>query len=523
MTSTRDAKTAAPASWEFAKLAEVATLVAGQSPPSHTYNDQGEGLPFFQGKAEFGDLYPKARKWCSASTKIAEAGDILMSVRAPVGPTNITSERCGIGRGLAAIRAHPGVEQRWLLYWLRFAEQQIAAKGTGTTFAAITASVLAREVLPIAPSDEQRRIVARIEELFGEIEAGEQELEKAREELAAYRRAVLKAAVTGELSREWRQKHVSNETSAELLTRILAEHRGTWERTEFTRLVAKECAPKGAVWKARYKMPAGAPDVTRLPELPPSWTWCSVEQAGEVLLGRQRAPQHHQGKHMRPYLRVANVLENMLDLSDVKRMNFTPREFETFRLEAGDILLNEGQSPDLVGRPAMYHGEIEDCCFQKTLLRFRARTGVVPEYALLVFRHYMHSGRFRQVARITTNIGHLTLVRFVPMEFPLPPTREQAEIAKRAKELEQLISHQELIATGAQSDMLRKSILAAAFSGKLVPQSLSDEPASALLARLRAATAGNAPRGNQRAEREKASPMKGRRRRVEAVLRERLL
>ena len=145
-----------------------------------------------------------------------------------------------------------------------------------------------------------------------------------------------------------------------------------------------------------------------LPELPDTWMWCAVSRAGEVPLGRQRAPQHHVGEHMRPYLRVANVLENKLDLSNVKSMNFTPEEFETFSLRSGDVLLNEGQAPDLLGRPALYRGEIEGCCFQKTLLRFRAHEWTLPEFALLVFRHYMHSGRFKKENRITTNIGHLS-------------------------------------------------------------------------------------------------------------------
>ena len=93
--------------------------------------------------------------------------------------------------------------------------------------------------VPIAPEDEQRRIVAKIEELFGEIEAGEQELEKAREGLAAYRRAILKAAVTGELTREWRENNPPNETGADPLTRILTERRATWERAELAKMQAK--------------------------------------------------------------------------------------------------------------------------------------------------------------------------------------------------------------------------------------------------------------------------------------------
>ena len=158
----------------------------------------------------------------------------------------------------------------------------------------------------------------------------------------------------------------------------------------------------------------------------------TVANAGEVQLGKMRSPASHSGPNIRPYLRVANVLENKIDITDVHEMNFTPDEFEKFRLISGDVLLNEGQSPNLVGRPAMFRGEIDDCCFQKTLLRFRSNDGVSPTFALLVFRHYLHSGRFRQAARWSTNIAHLTAVRFGAIEFPQVPLVEQEAIVEEA-------------------------------------------------------------------------------------------
>lgn len=121
--------------------------------------------------------------------------------------------------------------------------------------------------------------------------------------------------------------------------------------------------------KANYQeaMPLVADD---LPDLPESWIWTKVENIGRVQLGRQRSPKNHSGPFMRPYLRAANVFEDRIDTLDILKMNFAPEEYEIYKLEVGDILLNEGQSKELVGRPAIYRGEVPGSCFQNTLVRF---------------------------------------------------------------------------------------------------------------------------------------------------------
>jgi type I restriction enzyme S subunit len=116
------------------------------------------------------------------------------------------------------------------------------------------------------------------------------------------------------------------------------------------------------------------------------------------------------------------------------QMNFTPAEYETYRLEPGDILLNEGQSLELVGRPAKYQGEVPGACFQNTLVRFRAGPGVLPDFALIVFRTYLHTQRFQRIARWTTNIAHLGADRFASLEFPVPPLSEQRRIVSAVEE-----------------------------------------------------------------------------------------
>lgn len=176
------------------KLKECCTIIAGQSPESKYYNSKGEGLPFFQGKADFGALYPNIRIYCSQPTKIAEKDDILLSVRAPVGPTNLSPGKVCIGRGLTAIRPGSSISLEYLLYFFRYYEAQLQKSGTGTTFKAITQNVIKNIEVPVPSLDEQERIVFKIEELFPKLDASVAELKTAKEKLKVYRQAVLKEA-----------------------------------------------------------------------------------------------------------------------------------------------------------------------------------------------------------------------------------------------------------------------------------------------------------------------------------------
>ena len=172
------------------KLKDCCTIIAGQSPESKYYNTEGVGIPFFQGKADFGEVYPTIRVYCSQPTKIAEKDDILLSVRAPVGPTNLSPGRVCIGRGLTAIRPSEVLNLKYLLHYFRHFEAQLQQKGTGTTFKAITQDVVKNLEVPIPSLDEQNRIVARIEELFSELDNGVETLRKTKQQLAVYRQAV---------------------------------------------------------------------------------------------------------------------------------------------------------------------------------------------------------------------------------------------------------------------------------------------------------------------------------------------
>lgn len=197
-----------------------------------------------------------------------------------------------------------------------------------------------------------------------------------------------------------------------------------------------------------------------------SWPTLRVGQVGRIQLGRQRAPKFQTGKWTRPYMRVANVQKNRLELNDVLRMDFDPKDFAAYRLEEGDILLNEGQSTELVGRPAMWSGQIEDCCFQNTLLRFQAdRSLVDPYFALSVFLDNLHSGEFARVSSKTSNVAHLGKERFRAMPIVVPPLSIQREFTHRVRQVgQQRVSVQRALST---SDALFSSLQSRAFRGEL--------------------------------------------------------
>jgi len=183
-----------PSGWRWAKLGEVCEIIAGQSPPGHTYRKTPEGLPFFQGKADFGNRSPIPRVWCVEPTKIANAGDILISVRAPVGPTNVAIQECCIGRGLAAIRCGNNIKMEFLLFWLKFDEGNLEKKGSGSTFGAINRKDLEELPTPLPPFPEQQRIAAILNEQMAAVEkaraAAEAALETANTLPAAYLKQV---------------------------------------------------------------------------------------------------------------------------------------------------------------------------------------------------------------------------------------------------------------------------------------------------------------------------------------------
>ncbi|WP_225730452.1 MULTISPECIES: restriction endonuclease subunit S [unclassified Nocardia] len=170
----------------------------------------------------------------------------------------------------------------------------------------------------------------------------------------------------------------------------------------------------------------------------PEWPVRRVAEAGDVQLGMKREPSVHKGADLRPYLRVANVGDDELFLDDVLEMNFAPAAFTKYVLRPNDVLLNEGQSLEYVGRAAMYRGEIEGCCFQMTLLRFRAGDEVLPEFALGWFRRCQRLGAFARVAKRTTSMAHLPAGLLSAQPIPVPPLSVQQRVVEQLEAAREL-------------------------------------------------------------------------------------
>jgi type I restriction enzyme S subunit len=228
--------------------------------------------------------------------------------------------------------------------------------------------------------------------------------------------------------------------------------------------------------------------------VPKGWVIATVGQVGLIRLGRQRSPKKVTGRDATKYLRPANITASgELALSDVLEMDFTPKERVIYSLKSDDVLLVDSSgSPTQVGRAAIWKGELGQCCYQNHLIRFRAHA-VLPEYALLVFRHMSASGVFADAAR-GIGIQHLGATRLAEMAFPLPPLNEQRRIAEEARRrLEDLAAAQGAL-TSALSRLVEQDrlILESAVTGVLVEseaelasrENRSFEPASALLARF---------------------------------------
>ena len=189
-----------PETWLTTKLVDVCEIILGQSPEGKSVNKDKQGIVFYQGKTEFGKLHPKPRNYCTAPKKIAERNDILLSVRAPVGPTNVANETTAIGRGLAAIRAPLDMSFSYVLYYFKYLEPWLSQQGTGTTFKAISGEFIRNLDFTVPAEAEQQEIVRQLDVMLAQVEQIKARLDAIPAILKKFRQSVLADAVSGKLT-----------------------------------------------------------------------------------------------------------------------------------------------------------------------------------------------------------------------------------------------------------------------------------------------------------------------------------
>jgi len=361
-----------------------------------------------------------------------------------------------------------------------------SVSGVGGSLMRVRMDALWRTKIPLAPLPEQHRIVAKIESLFARLDEGVAALKRAEANLERYRASVLKAAVEGRLTEQWRRENPPTETGEDLLRRILAERRRRWEAEQLAKFEAKGRKPPKN-WRAKYKEPV-APDSSGLPGLPEGWCWATVDQVSDgVHYGSStKTSPEHEGV---PVLRMGNIQDGMLNLDNLKYLPPDHPEFPRLLLTAGDLLFNRTNSAELVGKTAVYPGRPNPCSFASYLIRVR----LLRPHLSQVVANALNGphGRAWVASVVSQQVGQAnvngTKLRAFP--FPLPPETEQEEIVRQSADAADSVTRStEAINALLQhrATALRQSILKRAFEGRLVPQDPADEPASVLLDRIRA-------------------------------------
>ncbi|WP_371194268.1 restriction endonuclease subunit S [Glaciecola sp. SC05] len=436
-----------PAEWKKANLPAIATLNMGQSPSSNDVNQTGEGIAFFQGKAEFGKLYPSVRKYCTSPKKLAKPNDILLSVRAPVGPTNLANQETAIGRGLAAISvSNDTFNYKFLLYYFRNIEPWMSEQGTGTTFRAISGKFLKDLRCIVPPLAEQKVIADKLDTLLVQVETIKARLDSIPQILKTFRQSVLTSAVSGKLTEEWREnKGYSGWGDIKLEKLITASANGLSKRS------GKDGAETTILRLADFK------DASRI-------------------YGKER------------------------------KIKLNAKETEKYSLINDDILIiRVNGSIDLAGKFIRYEKADETEGFCDHFIRLRLdENKVLAKYIIYVANE--GSGRSYLQSSLSTSAGQNTInqVSVKGLDVPLPSIKEQTEIVRRVEELFAFADRIEQKANAAleRVNNLTQSILAKAFRGELTtdwrdanPDLISgDNSAEALLAKIKAEREAKIPK-----------------------------
>jgi len=488
-----------PSSWCWTTIGALATFVRGVSYvkdeartisiTGHTLllraNNIGDGL-------SFDDVYYVPDRFVS-DEQLLRDGDVVIAMssgsKSIVGKAAIAISvpRCSFGAFCGVVRPTQLVDSRYFGYYFQTKSyrQAISGASKGTGINNLKAEHVLNRPLPLPPRAEQARIASKIDELFSSIDEGERALERVRKLVERYRQSVLKAAVTGDLTREWREQHADQLESGEaLLARILEARRKAWETAELAKMAMKGTRPANHEWKKKYQEPS-CPDVSDLPELPIGWIWSSLGQLFKVTGGStpSRKEASYWGGEI-PWVSSGEVAFCRIS-ETAERITEDGFSNSSVRLHpVGTVLLamiGEGKTR---GQAAIL--EIPACNNQNAASIGVSATPIPPEYVYNFLKfQYEKTRAIGQGGNQPALNGEI--VKAMPI--PLPPLKEIVAICEQ---LEVQMEYLSQIEASLQPQVAliaaqRQSILREAFAGRLVPQDISDEPAAVLLEHIAAA------------------------------------
>lgn len=495
-----------PATWARASLGELGQWYGGGTPSKavEAFWKGGE-VPWFSPKDMKGfRLHASEDRITQAAVvrgnvDLFERDTVLMVVRSGIlahtFPVSIAAVEGTMNQDLKGLVPSRGIHSSYVAYALRNLGRDIlhSCSKEGTTVHSIETAALHRFEIPIAPTKEQRRIVRKLDELLSDLDAGVAALERARINLKRYRAAVLKAAVEGRLTEKWRAAHQKVEPASKLLERILSERRKKWEEAQLKKHADKgKAPPKG--WKEKYVEPA-ALDASSLPPLPKNWVWVRAEQVCEFITKGTTPPasQLFPAKGDVPFIKVYNLTSRgTLDFS-INATYVSRQTHSGFLARScvfpGDVLMNIVGPP--LGKVSIVPDEFLEWNINQAIAIFRPVRGLDRKY--LASCLLTGSVLDWAVSRGKATAGQINLTLEICRDLPLPlaPSAEQGVIAQEVSRHMSIVEAQEEMFSRVElrGAHLRQSILKRAFEGRLVPQVPSDEPASELLTRIRAARA----------------------------------
>ncbi|SHK16828.1 type I restriction enzyme, S subunit [Desulfatibacillum alkenivorans DSM 16219] len=381
------------------------------------------------------------------------------------------------------------IDSRFMMHRLReekFRENLCAnVSGVGGSLTRCRPQEVKKFVISLPPLNEQSRIVAKIEALQEKSNRAREALEAIPPLLEKFRQSVLASAFRGDLTAEWRAQNPDVEPASVLLEKIKKERRRLWEEAELAKMEAKGKTPKDDKWKKKYKEPEPV-DKTDLPELPEGWCWASFEQcAWEITVGHVGPMKSRYVENGIPFLRCQNVRPYGYEQENLAYiLEDFDEKLKKSRLYGGEILVV--RSGVNVGDSCVYPTDAgQSNC--SDLVITRPLTGLNPFFASL----YVNSPFFKDALNLR-KVGnaqpHFNVGSMKKAEIPVPSSEEQAVIVNK---IQRLLDYSDnvkirMLQANRLLDSQCQSILSKAFRGELIPQDPNDEPASVLLARIRA-------------------------------------